>query len=90
MSKKKIDNIQKDETPVVEEIEASMPEIKTESVTIGTVNVDRLNVRSAASVNADIVVVITKGEKVDIDLAKSTDDFYAITEGYVMKQFITV
>ena len=90
MGKKKIDNIQKEETPVIEEIEADAPEIKVETVTVGTVNVDRLNVRSAASVNADIVGVITKGEKLYIDLAKSTDDFYAFGDGFVMKQFITV
>lgn len=58
--------------------------------TVGEVNTIRLNVRANPSKESQVVKVIAEGEKVNIDLAKSTDDFYAIDDGFVMKQFITV
>lgn len=59
-------------------------------ITVGEVNTIRLNVRANPSKESQVVKVIAEGEKVNIDLAKSTDDFYAIDDGFVMKQFITV
>ena len=58
--------------------------------TIGEVNTIRLNVRSNPSKVASVIRVIGEGDKVNIDLTKSTDDFYAVDDGFVMKQFITV
>lgn len=58
--------------------------------TVGEVNTIRLNVRANPSKESQVVKVIAEGEKVNVDLTKSTDDFYAIDDGFVMKQFITV
>lgn len=59
-------------------------------ITAGEVNTIRLNVRANPSKESQVVKVIAEGEKVNIDLTRSTDDFYAIDDGFVMKQFITV
>lgn len=57
----------------------------------GKVSCDRLNVRSAANVDAGIVFVITKDSVVSI-LDDSDEFFYKISynnkEGYCMKEFI--
>lgn len=58
--------------------------------TTGEVNTIRLNVRANPSKVSSVVRVIGEGDKVNIDLSKSTDDFYAIDDGFVMRQFITV
>lgn len=68
---------------------------------IGSVcNCEKLNVRSKANVNSDVVCVINKGSEVEIDESKSTKDFYAVTvsnivkktsvSGFCMKKYITV
>jgi len=53
-------------------------------------NCEKLNIRVAPNKDADIVEVINKDTKVRIDEANSTDDFYAVENGYCMKQYIEV
>lgn len=82
---KKIKNGEPVKEVVVEDRENEQPKN-----TVGEVNTIRLNVRANPSKESQVVKVIAEGEKVKIDLTKSTDDFYAIDDGFVMKQFITV
>lgn len=68
----------------------SEPEAQDEPV-IGVVcNCEKLNIRVAPNKDADIVTVIRKDTQVTIDEAKSTDDFYAVENGYCMKKYIKV
>lgn len=53
----------------------------------GTVISNRLNVRKGPSKTADIVKVISKGDKVEIKKSVN-DEWYEITGGFVMKAFI--
>lgn len=56
----------------------------------------RLNVRSEATKDSDVLCVIDKGTKLTVDMEESTDDFYKvyfeyegiIVEGYCLKDFI--
>lgn len=69
-----------------------------EEVTIKTGSVygcSKLNVRSAASSESEIVCVISENTKIAVDESESTSDFYKICtvsgiEGYCMKQYITL
>lgn len=87
---KKIKNEESVKEVAVEEAKSELPEVEPVTSTVGEVNTIRLNVRANPSKTSQVVKVIAEGEKVNIDLAKSTDDFYAIDDGFVMKQFITV
>ena len=96
MSKKRetsleIDKIEAQEASIEAEDKVEPDTIASpKTKTVGEVNTIRLNVRANPSKESQVVKVIAEGEKVNIDLAKSTDDFYAIDDGFVMKQFITV
>lgn len=87
---KKIKNEEPVKEVTVEEVKTGLSEVEPVTSMIGEVNTIRLNVRANSSKASQVVKVIAEGEKVNIDLAKSTDDFYAIDDGFVMKQFITV
>ena len=54
----------------------------------------KINVRKEASKTAAIVCVIEEGTEVQVDLENSTEDFYKVsmsnTEGYCMKQFVSI
>ena len=59
---------------------------------------NRLNVRTEANKESNVLTVISKGTGVGINLTKSTEDFYCVnvlvnnelTNGYCMKEFIDV
>lgn len=87
---KKIKNEEPVKEVTVEEVKTGLPEVEPVTSMVGEVNTIRLNVRANPSKASQVVKVIAEGDKVNIDLAKSTDDFYAIDDGFVMKQFITV
>jgi len=86
-----------DET-VIEEPKAEEPEVteepKTELKGIGIVSgCKKLNVRAEASIDADIVTVISAGTEVVIE--NTEDDFYKVCTGdgkigYCMKKFIVI
>lgn len=63
----------------------------TEGVITGC---SKLNVRSEAKTDSDVIRVLNKGDKVTIILDESTEDFYRVsietTEGFCMKKFIEV
>ena len=54
-----------------------------------------LNVREQASVDANVVCLVSKDDKVMINKNESTEDFYKVCtatgiEGYCMKRFIAI
>ena len=58
------------------------------------VGCERLNVRKLPDKNSEILGVITEDSKVQIDLSKSTTNWYAVytaagLEGYCMKNYIS-
>ena len=69
---------------------------KVEVVVSGNViDCDFLNIREQASVDANVVCLISKYDKVMINKNESTEDFYKICtatgiEGYCMKRFIAI
>lgn len=78
---------------VVEVIEEA---VVAPSTTIGVVSgCGKLNVREEASMEADIVTVISQGTQATVNLAESTEDFYSVITidgkvGYCLKKFITI
>lgn len=78
---------------VVEPIE--IPEVKMEPNTVNGVvaNCMKLNVRVEPSINSEVVYVLEVKTDVEINLDKSTDEwFYVCTaigvEGYCMRKFV--
>lgn len=66
--------------------------VKPKAVT-GKVTCEFLNVRVAPNREATIMIVISKGDEVTIDMKESTDEWYKIitkddASGYCMKKFI--
>lgn len=51
-------------------------------------NCEKLNVRKSASADAPVVTIIEKGTEVEINPEKSIDEWYAISDGFVMSKFI--
>lgn len=85
-----------------EEVEVTMPDAVETPVEVpveppkGVVHrCDRLNVRVKPNANAEVICRINEGEKVQIDVEQSTNDWYKVKvsdsiEGYCMKQYISV
>ena len=87
----------KDEIPVSEtDTEIQEAKEKVEIVVSGNViDCDFLNVREQASVDANVVCLISKYDEVMINKNESTEDFYKVCtatgiEGYCMKRFIAI
>lgn len=76
--------------PVVDDgVKTNNPE--PPKATFGVVsNCLRLNVRELPNKRSDVVTIIDAGDEVAIDLDKSTDGWYCVGSGYVMKEFITI
>lgn len=57
-------------------------------------NCELLNVRATASTDGEVVKVINRGTKLEINEAESTNEFYKVKnkscDGFCMKDFITV
>lgn len=74
-------------------VEEAVPEIPA----VGkVVDCSRLNVRVSPAVNTNVVTTLVVGTEVEIDLDKSTDEWYCVfinngnATGYCMKKFISV
>ena len=82
---------------IEQEVEKEV-EKELDKFTKGTVKAGKLNVRKEANKEADVLTIISKGTGVEINLTKSTEDFYCVkvlvnaelTTGYVMKEFVNV
>lgn len=82
------------EEAVEESIEETVEETPV-SVTGIVSGCNKLNVRKSPTPLAEVLCVIDKNSKVEIDEAASTTEFYKVctasgVEGYCMKKFITV
>lgn len=65
-------------------------EIETR-LTSGTVSgCSYLNVRKEPNITSEVVAILDKGDTVNIDLTKSTNEFYAVDGGYCIKKYIII
>lgn len=92
MSKK---NYNKPETFVEAEEHISEPEQPVEPIYGKVADCKRLNVRSEATKDSDIVCTIDEGTEVMVDLDESTVDWYKVylanfIEGYCLAEFISI
>ena len=83
-----------EEVETVEEAVETVEE-KIESVTGMVDYCAKLNVRSAPDLDGDVVASLPKRTEVEIDLTKSTSDWYYVCtsagiEGFCMRQYIYV
>ena len=92
-----VDTVETEEVATVDAAQIMEDEVPVEDskpVIYGTVtNCVKLNVRKKATVNSDVIAQLVLNDKVEIDEAKSTKEFYKVTTaagvvGYCMKQFI--
>lgn len=83
--------------PVVEETPVEEPKRKKKKqnkTIVGTVvNCKVLNVRKTPSIEGDIIGVVYAGDKLKLDIVKSTNDFYRIVSpngnyGYCMRDYV--
>ena len=73
------------------EVEAPKPEESRLPNQIGVVtNCLRLNVREKPNKDSKVVMVVDKGDTLVIDPNESTDGWYCVDGGYVMKEFVTI
>lgn len=95
------ENVEVTEPAVVEEVAPAPVEVKAPVVEkkFGIVtNCSRLNVRSKASTNSDVVCVINTGTEVEITGDRDNSEFYKVRSvdkanhftGFCMKKFITI
>ena len=80
------------ETPVVETMAAPEPIEILDGV---IANCTKLNVRVAPNAKADVLCVLNVASEIEIDLTKSTDEWYHVCtatgiEGYCMRKFVNV
>ena len=80
----------KDVTKKEENVGAEEAVKEVEETLTGIVNVKLLNVRKEPSKESDVVEILDKDTTIEIFESESTKDFYKITNGYVMKQFIDI
>ena len=78
-----------------EAVEETVEETSEEDVILGLVTCTKLNVRKLPNPNGQVLCVITEGTEVQIDLDKSTIDWFKVctnagVSGYCMKKFIAV
>ena len=81
-----------DTTPVIETVESKVPEAPKTVIGV-VVDCAKLNVRVAPNTAADIVCVLNVASEFEIDIAKSTDEWFHVctaagVEGYCMRKFV--
>lgn len=77
------------------EVNGKVVEPKAPKKVFGIVdNCELLNVRATASTDGEVVKVINRGTKLEINESESTSEFYKVKnkscDGFCMKNFITV
>lgn len=82
------------ETPAIPEPVAA-PVVEPKTVEGTVVGCTRLNVRVKPNLTADIVCVINANDKITVDPAKSTDEWYRLrtttgAEGFTMRKYVEV
>lgn len=85
-----------EESVVNETIVEEAPVEETSKVILGVVSdCNKLNIRSGADKNSNVEAVVPVDTKLQIDLEKSTNDWYSVCteagiEGYCMKMFVSI
>lgn len=69
--------------------------MKTEDMLTGVVNCLRLHIHSEPTEESEVICKIRYATEVEIDLSKSTEDFYKIytaigAEGFCKKELVTI
>ena len=90
------ENASNEEVQTTPETQEQKPQ--AEVIKFGVVSCERLNVREEATKDSKSIMIVKSGDKLIINVDKSTDDFYKVevkigtnvVEGYCMKKFITV
>lgn len=84
----------KPQTPEVKLVEETVNTVALPEMVEGVVvNCAKLNVRAEPALNAEIVCVLDVMSEIEIDVAKSTDEWFKIctaigVEGYCMRKFV--
>lgn len=86
------EEVKMESVPKVEPKVESKPEPAKPAVGI-VFNCTKLNVRANPSIDADVIAVLDNNSEVEIDVARSTSDWFKIctaagVEGYCMRKFI--
>ena len=77
------------------EVKMEQPVAEPEMAKGVVANCAKLNVRAEPKVTADIVCVLDNGSEININVAKSNKDWFAVctaigAEGYCMRKFVNV
>ena len=81
-------------TPEINLVEETVETVAVPETVEGVVvNCAKLNVRAEASPTAEVVAILNATSEIEINLAKSTDEFFSICtatgiEGYCMRKFV--
>ena len=81
--------------PVIELVQETVSTVPLPELIEGTVvNCAKLNVRAEPSTNADIVCVLDAMSEIEIDVAKSNNEWLKVctaigVEGYCMRKFVS-
>ena len=78
---------------VIGPIEVIEPAVAPETVIGIIANCNKLNIRVKPATDAEVLVVLDAGSKIEIDPARSTNDWFKITtvdgiKGYCMRKFV--
>lgn len=89
------ENLEDQVNPINEPVIEELNERPINTTKIGVVaNCDRVYLRSGASKKDDPIVVLEKGQEVEVLLDESTNDFYRVNvndnSGYCMKNYIRI
>lgn len=80
--------------PVIKLVQETVDTVSLPETVTGTVaNCTKLNVRANPSTTAEIVCVLDAKSEIEIDVAKSTNEWFKVytaigSEGYCMRQFV--
>lgn len=81
-------------TPEIDLVEETVETVAVPETVEGVVvNCAKLNVRAEAKPTAEVVAILDATSEIEINLAKSTDEFFSICtatgiEGYCMRKFV--
>lgn len=94
VKQKPADPIPAPEKPAVKMVEETVETVVLPETVEGTVvNCTKLNVRAMPSTNAEIVCVLDAMSKIEIDVSKSTDEWFKVctamgADGYCMRKHV--
>lgn len=88
----KVEEVKEENVETVSEVEKTPKEPEVKVVYGVVANCEKLNMRSKPSKQADVICILTKGDKVEI--VETKDEFYNVkfedSKGFCMKEFIEI